>query len=283
MSGKYSEIHTIEDKHFGVSKGFKKHSNPKYPQHKSMKIIPVTFKNVRYLDKCSICTVDYSDNDHVLIDYNETFAQYLVFTNGNVLIDKVYCSVSKCTLAGYMVNKILIITDIYKYDSIDLSQMNYIDRYQYIKKITLTGINYELIELIPSNQIVDYIKYSPTISTNGIRSINFYVTDTRDNVEKIYRYDIDIYDYLLPKSVLTWKFLLQKTSDNCKDNFPYQLMIKCMNGEIRHYQYLHCKNITTVNAMYINDQSIVECYINKYGCWIPVASTTTLDTVPFQF
>jgi hypothetical protein len=241
-----------------------------------------------------VCTLSFNQSGTSIdIVYSQSFAQYLIFFQKKVIIDRIFIdqcddgNQNDCHLKGHIINGELILTDVCKWQGQMLSNLSYTKRHKIMSGVVLSGIPYSIVQLIPARKIADYIqfhlqyeKFAPFVC-----NVNFYYNNDVDLSETIYTYSVSEYDFLLPKSILTWKFILQHTAGNAtkRINENYQLLLKTLSSnDLRHYQYVKKSNIKSQIVSLINTQSkcnslCVQCYKNKYNEWIPL---TVVDEEP---
>lgn len=247
---------------FGVSKCFKKYCKPIYTN----KLYGLSkAKNLSYdlIDEDTIATYDFLNDYKCIIDYTDYYVIHDLSTR-KVLLSNITIYPLNCTIIAYVIDNILILSDIIKYESQDILGLSYIKRHELLKKIKIEGIKYDIIDLIKIDKVYNFISnYMIKIPyCTKIQNINFI----NDN-KIIYQYKMSgtEIEYKVSPNIKKFKFLCEKTDDSQS--------IKLLTRKIFSTGYrLYTK--VKINEQYktllSNSSSyVIQCEI-KNKCWVPL-------------
>lgn len=259
---------------WGMSKCFKKYCYEKLPQINNKNYEQNI--NAQELGKDCLCIPLYSNNI-AYVKYVSQLGTYLIYDRNNIFIDKIVVNENDCIIIAQAHQGICYIFDIHMYKGIDISQLNYNQRYEYLNKLVISGMASEIIKPIAISQIVDYVNYYSILKNTKI--ILFYANN-KDPVI----YNIKWYDIRLPKTQKVCKFLakLDCNKKHCINLYlydKYRNVKKYVHIFDKKYSDLLIQNTSTYN---VHQNFVLLCqFTNK---WIPVSllsESTTIDSILF--
>lgn len=198
---------------FGISKCFKKYCKPVYSN--KLYGLSKSKPNEMSYDKIHgeiLATYDFSNEYKCIIDYTDYYVIHDLSSH-KVILPNIDIYPLNCTIIAYMIDNILILSDIIKYESRDISGLLYKERHEILGKLKIEGIKYDVIDLITIDKVYCFISnYMTKIPyCEKIININFI----NDN-EIIYQYKMSgkELEYKIRENIGKFKFLCEKTEDS---------------------------------------------------------------------
>jgi len=263
-SGDFSLINLPD---WGMSNCLKKYCHSKLPLFTTYKYDDKTEtdagndKNINVSELGKSCLCVPLQSDHIAtIQYIAQLGAYTIFDRDQIFIDKIVISENDCLIFAQAYKGVCYIFDIYTYKGKNIKDLPYIQRYDYLFKLIISGMATELIKIVPINQIVDYINYYAILKTTKYILFHYVM----ENKNKMSMYKIRLSDIRIPKNETIIKFLVRP---NKYKKFAIDLFIVDKFGKYQKYTKIFSEQYS---KLLHTDSDVIMCQ-NKGGKWIPIS------------